>query len=602
MRRLGSRANAVGSIVAALIVAIGGLVPTAAAATPDPSNVVIVLDFSASILQDATTRNRFGAALERIAARVDETSTDLVAGDATVSLVQFATRVRDYPGCAEVKLLNSPAAVTKFSGCLRSVAGAYRKGSTSALRRAIGTDTNYVAAMTQAAKHLPADAQRPAVIFFTDGRHDVAGVPASRVQPARDQLFGNRTPFALLPVGMGLDPKNRPALEAGLKRLQIVKDMPACVTGTTFSWPQAAFETADEAGNAVAVALQDATCTFTVAPTPTPTPAPTPAAVQGIRVKPGDGMIQIDWAVAAAPGTPVVDYAARCRASNGDVVESGKDVSLDPTITITGLKNGTAYLCEVQAVGAAGPGAWTPAATTAIPIGKPPAPPKPSVEALNGVLRVGVSPPQEGVDSYDYECSADNGATWPLTAGGAGDGTAAEITNATNGVEWRCRAFAANLLGTSDPSPVSDAARPCGAVLECSPFLLPVVAAVGALLLVALLAAFIYVYRGRVTGYVVAVVDVVHTANVGHGSNLGIGFTRDEGSRAVTGIVAEKGRRAEIRIRLLRERRFAVRDKVGRRVVEDGEPLVVVDGRGVRHSLVLRAFDTNAASQVAGRR
>ena len=59
------------------------LAPAALAAGPDKSDVALVLDFSASILKDAATRNRFGAALERIAARVDETSTDLVAGDTT---------------------------------------------------------------------------------------------------------------------------------------------------------------------------------------------------------------------------------------------------------------------------------------------------------------------------------------------------------------------------------------------------------------------------------------------------------------------------------------------------------------------------------------
>ena len=38
------------------------------------------------------------------------------------------------------------------------------------------------------------------------------------------------------------------------------------------------------------------------------------------------------------------------------------------------------------------------------------------------------------------------------------------------------------------------------------------------------------------------------------------------------------------------------------REIEDGAPLVVTDAMGVRHSLVLRAFATNAASRVARRR
>src|SRR4029079_17098389 len=128
----------------------------------------------------------------------------------------------------------------------------------------------------QAAKHLPADAVRPALILFTDCKHDVTGVPASRVLPTRTQLFRSRLPLTLLPVGMGLAPKDRAALTSGLESLKIVNQMPACTTGATFDWPTVSFNTAAEAGNAVAVALQDATCTFTVAPTPTP-PTPPPA-------------------------------------------------------------------------------------------------------------------------------------------------------------------------------------------------------------------------------------------------------------------------------------------------------------------------------------
>jgi hypothetical protein len=55
---------------------IGGA-PTStvrALTAPDPSDVVLVLDFSASILDEPPDRNRFGAALERIADRVEATS------------------------------------------------------------------------------------------------------------------------------------------------------------------------------------------------------------------------------------------------------------------------------------------------------------------------------------------------------------------------------------------------------------------------------------------------------------------------------------------------------------------------------------------------
>ena len=369
MRRLGPTARGLVAIVVGTMLAGGGLAPSVLAApAPDRSEIVLVLDFSASILKDAANRNRFGAALERIADRVDATSADLVAGDATVSIVQFATRAADYPGCADLKLRDSPQTVARFADCLRSVAAAYRKGLDPALTRKIGVDTNYVAAMEQAARHLPPDAVRPSLILFTDGKHDVRGVPFSQVQTVLGRLFGSRSPFALLPVGMGLDPKERSALEAGLGRLKTVRDMPACISGATFDWPRVVFDTADEAGSAVAVALQDASCTFTVEPSPSPstaviaTRAPTspPGSVPGIRLTEGDGRIDLTWTAPALPIASVVDYRIRCRAGDADWIESTEGVSLDTSGTVDGLVNGTAYKCEVGVVDAASVVVWTP--------------------------------------------------------------------------------------------------------------------------------------------------------------------------------------------------------------------------------------------------
>src|SRR4249919_1138301 len=209
MRRFDRATRAIVTIVVGALLAGGSLAPVARAVTPDPSDVVIVFDFSASILKDVANRTKFATALDAIASRVDETTGDLTASDATMSFVQFASSAADVPGCVNLKLLNSPETVAKFADCLRSVAAAYRKGLDPALARKIGVDTNYVAAMERAATHIPPDSKRPAMILFTDGKHDVKGVPASAVQPARNRLFGSRTPFALLPVGMGLDPKER---------------------------------------------------------------------------------------------------------------------------------------------------------------------------------------------------------------------------------------------------------------------------------------------------------------------------------------------------------------------------------------------------------
>lgn len=608
MIRLRRTAPAVSTLLVATALAAGALVPASRALAvqvgPDKAEVVLVLDFSASILNDETNRGRFAGALERIADRVDETSRDLIAGDASVSLVQFASSAIDVDRCTGMRLLGSPSTVRRFANCLRAVAGAYRAGIQPALTERIGIDTNYVAAMEQAAVHLPEDAVRPTMIFFSDGRHDVAGVPVTEVAPARDRLFGDRSPFALLPVGMGLEPAARAQLEAGLEALRTIRDMPACSAGSTFEWPQVVFESPDEAGNAVAVALQNATCTFTAAPTVVPSIAPT--VVQGIRLQPLDGRIEVSWTPPASITEPIVDYRVRCAAEGEEPIESTEGESLERTAVVEGLTNGTEYRCEVAVVTESEEGDWTPADSAAVPTPRPPPPAKPSVEPLNGAVRVSVAPGNgaaAALTAYRYECSPDNGATWPAAADVAGaTDPAAQVGGLTNGTAYVCRAFVANASGLSDASPLSDAVTPCGTFLECSGLTTPILIGVGALLAGAvLLGVILLVPRGR-GGYVVAVVDVVHTANLGGGSTVGMAFERRPGGRDVEGIAPARGSKAEVKITRLRGDRFAVRDKVGRRVVSSGESVVVEDSSGVRHELVLRAFEGKAASSAAGRR
>ncbi|MGZ8690913.1 MAG: fibronectin type III domain-containing protein [Aeromicrobium sp.] len=452
------------------------------------------------------------------------------------------------------------------------------------------------------------DAVRPALILFTDGKHDVPGVPVSQVEPTRDRLFGSRSPFALLPVGMGLSPTDRGALEAGLLRLRIIRDMPACTSGARFDWPQVVFESADDAGNAVAVALQDATCTFTVAPeatsSPSPTPAavPTPTAVRAVELTPGDGRVSVTWIAPAATPVPIVDYRVRCRSSGGDWIESGEGASLETSAVVEGLTNGSPYECEVASVGATSDGPWTAAPASVTPTGPPATPGRPAVAALDRAVRIVV--PAQGaplVSDYRYECSGDQGRTWPFGIDVLATGTTtAEIGNLTNGVEYVCRAYAANAAGLSDPSEVSDAVRPCGSLLECNPGATPIVGILGFVGVGGLLVALFTLYRSRTRGYVVAVVDVVHTANLGHGSRLGIGFVRARPGGPITGIVADGSRDAELRIRHRRGDRFEVTDRRGRHIAISGERIVAIDSRGVQHAVVLRRFSGSTASDASG--
>ena len=244
----------------------------------------------------------------------------------------------------------------------------------------------------------------------------------------------------------------------------------------------------------------------------------------------------MSWTAPAATSTstPVIDYRARCRAGTGPWIEAKDGVSRGTKAVVVGLTNGVSYECQVAAIGAAAEGSWTAATTAVAPMGRPQPPGKPSVEALDGAVQIGVAGNgSPDVSAYRYECSGDGGATWTSTVDAGTVDTTAQITHLTNGVQYVCRAYAANAVGLSEPSALSDAAMPCGSIVDCDPLLRslvqPILVLLGVLLAGGLLAAFAALYRERPRGYVVAVVDVVHSANLGHGSRLGFDFVRRPG-------------------------------------------------------------------------
>jgi hypothetical protein len=270
---------------------------------------------------------------------------------------------------------------------------------------------------------------------------------------------------------------------------------------------------------------------------------------------------------------------------------------------IDGLTNGMAYQCEVAAVGSGTAPKWTAAAAPVEPLGRPGAPGKPTVEALDGAVRVGIAPDASAtVSSYHYECSADGGATWSSAVEAGPADPTAEVERLTNGTHYVCRAYAANAAGLSEASALSDAVMPCGSWLECNGLVQPLLGLFGIVLVGGLIAAAVALLRERPRGYVVAVVDVVHSANLGHGSRLGIDFVRDPATRSIIGIVPARGSKPDIRIRARRGGRFEVVDRTGRHMATDGVPIVAVDATGGRHQLVLQAFATNAAAMTSERR
>jgi hypothetical protein len=567
----------------------GGVGLVAAQTAQDPSDVVLVFDVSDSILgSDDGTNVEFATALEDIADRVEFIADDLAAGNATVSFVAFGRQAIPYPaGCQRLVLHEDPAAVTRFEDCLRKTAAEYRAGPRAPVKQRINTaGTDHVAALDEAASLLPDTTSRSAVVFFTDGQNDPPGTArdhenvVAKVTPA----YAGKTPLAILPVGLGA---GAGAFESELRAIYdaFFRDMEPCEGRPSFSWPQVVFPSGDEAGAAVALALQEVTCSFTVAPTPPPVPTPTPAppdAPIGVQVLGGNESLTIQW----LPPTigVVVDYVVHCRpTTGGDWIESTEGVSTTTQTLIEGLQPGLAYDCEVAAFNGTSTGPFAAAPASTVVLGIPGVPGQPRVEPLDAAARLSVDPVSGGapVEQYDYECTGAAGQK----ALGAGPEPNVVVSGLVNGETFQCVAYTENSIGRSGPSPASASFTPCGGVFDCNPWAKWVVSglALAALLGAALLVARRYARRNRV--WITAQVDGGADRPLGWGPQLGVGLDHDDAGW----YAAERPlNKAPIRIRYLGKNRFMVHSAAGARDVHQGDQASVREGTEETHQLILR--------------
>lgn len=561
-----------------------------------PSDVVLVFDVSDSILEsDNGTNTEFADALEGIADRVDVVAADLASGNASISFVAFGRTAIPYPAnCAGLKLHEDPGAIARFEACLRSVAAEYRAGTNAPVRQKIDTKaTDHVAALKEAERLLPDTSSRSAVIFFTDGEHDPPGtsrdnenVPAL-VAPA----FEGRTPLAVLPVGLGAGAS---AFESELMALYtaFLRDMQPCAGRPTFTWPEVVFPSADAAGTAVALALQEVTCSFTVAPTQTPTPTqvPTPPPAVfgkpiGVRALAANRSLTIQWLPPSTGTDLVTDYLVRCAPSSGGApIESTEGVSTVPETEIAGLEPGVSYACEVAATDGVTIGPWSARSEAVVVLGIPNAPSQPRVEALDSAARLTVDPVTGGlVQQYVYECTTGAGA--PVRA--ADTAPTVTVTGLTNGQTYQCVAYAESSVGRSPASPASASFSPCSGFLDCNPWSKWALA--GLVLAVVAGGAWFarqrYQRRSRV--WVTAQVDGGENRPLGWGPELGIRLERDEGGWFAKPIPLEG---AAVRVRYGGENRFLITAGTHITDVHQGDAASVRDEAGTLHFVTLRRY------------
>ena len=83
-----------------------------------------------------------------------------------------------------------------------------------------------------------------------------------------------------------------------------------------------------------------------------------------------------------------------------------------------------------------------------------------------------------------------------------------------------------------------------------------------------------------------AVVDVIHTANLGYGRMVGLSFVHAPNDKHVTDVVADKTKTADLKIRNLGNGQFEVTDRHGKHQATEGVPIIATDSLGARTSTI----------------
>ena len=341
---------AMATVAPARVLAITGI---------EPSDVVLVFDFSTSMQDDGKNLDT-ATALETIADRIPGYSNDLLAHQVSVHLVWFRGDAAPVPGCGEITM-TAASQVDLFAKCLNQVASHYRAGVAD-WKKNVGSHygTNYEAAFNESVQRLVSGStKRPAIVFFTDGDHtgqDSDKVPSDTSWLARIKVeLTKLTDKAVLPVGLGVKDRALHILE-DLRDQTTLRGCPDSSGQTALiEWPKVKFANGIEAGDAVATAFASVTC---VSLNVNPPPPTAPGAPEPPNVAPGDGSATVKVAPPASDGgAPVSGYQHECTATtSGETIAGTGNL---PEATVSGLQNGEEYRCRSAAINAVGTSPWS---------------------------------------------------------------------------------------------------------------------------------------------------------------------------------------------------------------------------------------------------
>ena len=211
-----------------------------------------------------------------------------------------------------------------------------------------------------------------------------------------------------------------------------------------------AYEVQVRAGNSVGDGLWSDSATGT--------PVGVPAAPAAPSLTAGTGQLEVSWRAPSDNGSAIDDYDVRYRPAGGSWTELPDTAkSTARSVTISGLRNGTAYEVQVRAGNSVGDGPWSDSAT-GTPVGVPAAPAAPSLTAGTGQLEVSWRAPSDNgsaIDDYDVRYRPAGGSWTELPDTAKSTARSVTISGLRNGTAYEVQVRAGNSVGDG---PWSDSA------------------------------------------------------------------------------------------------------------------------------------------------
>ena len=197
------------------------------------------------------------------------------------------------------------------------------------------------------------------------------------------------------------------------------------------------------------------------------TPVTVPAAPSVGSVISGNLSATVTVTTADNGGTAITNYVVQYSANGGVTwVTFARPASAVPSITVTGLANGVAYVFRVAAVNGFGTGGFSSISSVVVPASPPGVPRGLTVVGGSGQASLGwLAPALNGgkpVTTYVVRYSPNAGATWVTFPRPVSAAPSATVTGLANGVAYVFQVAAVNDAGVGLFSPSSAAVIPAG--------------------------------------------------------------------------------------------------------------------------------------------